>query len=117
MTAVVFAIAIVIETGGSKPPSVENGVITVNVGSTVYTVNGLTVVIICKVTIGRPPITISWLRNGELLDQSRGKVSTINVTDVRPQGDVFTCTAENRIGFIQQNTMIQLASTKFCIAT
>ena len=55
-----------------------NEFITVNVGSTVYTVNGLTIIIICKVTIGRPPITISWLRNGELLDQSRGNVSTIS---------------------------------------
>ena len=107
--------AIVIETGGSAPPSVENGVITVNVGSTVYTVNGLTIIIICNVIIGEPPITISWLRNGEL-DRSRGNVSTITVTNVRPQGDVFTCRAENRRGYIQQDTRIQLANNStFCI--
>ena len=86
-----------------------------NVRSTVYTVNGLTIVIICNVIIGEPPITISWLRNG-VLDQSRGNVSTITVTDGL-QDDVFTCRAENRRGNTQQDTRIQLPNNStFCIA-
>ena len=101
-------------TGESAPPSVENGVMTVNAGSTVYTVNGLTIIIICNVIIGEPPITISWFRNG-VLDQSRGNVSTITVTDGL-QDDVFTCRAENRKGLTQQDTRIQFPNNTFCIA-
>ena len=117
-------IGIVIETGGSKPLSVENGVITVKVGSTVYTVDGITIIIICNVISGDPPITISWLRNG-VLDQSRGNVTTINVTDIQlnaptisvtdTQLVVFTCRAENTKTFTQQDTIIQHASTRFCV--
>ena len=123
-TVVLFVIGIVIETGGSKPLSVENGVITVNVGSTVYTVDGITIVIICNVISGDPPITISWLRNG-VLDQSRGNITTINVTDTQlnaptinvtdTQLVVFTCRAENTETFTQRDTIIQHASTRFCV--
>ena len=107
---------IVVETGGSAPRSVENGVMTVNAGSTVYTVNGLelTIIIICNVTTGEPPITISWLRNGKP-DQSRGNVSTITVTNGL-QGDCFTCRAKNSRGNVQEkDTRIQLANNTFCI--
>ena len=104
-----------IERGGSEPLSVENGVIRVNIGSTVYTVNGLTIIIICNVIVGKPPITISWYRNGEL-DDSRGNVSTITVTDAL-HDDVFTCEADNKIGFDQQNTIIKFANNAFCIDT
>ena len=103
---------IVIERG-SEPLSVENGVIRVNVGSTVYTVNGLTIIIICNVITGDPPITISWYHNGEL-DRSRGNVSTITITNAT-DGDVFTCRAEDMIGFDQQDTSIRFANNTFCI--
>ena len=105
----------VIKRGGSEPLSVENGVIRVNVGSTVYTVNGFTIIIICNVIAGKPPITISWYRNEEL-DDSRGNVSTITVTDAL-QGDVFTCKADNKMQFDQQNTTIKFANNTFCIDT
>ena len=62
--------------------------------------------------------TISWYHNGEL-DQSRGNFSTtrITVTDAT-DGDVFTCRAENKIGFDhQQQTIIRFVSKTFCIAT
>ena len=123
-TVILFVIGIVIETGGSKPLSVENGVITVKVGSTVYTVDGITIVIICNVISGDPPITISWLRNG-VLDQSRGNVTTINVTDTQlnspminvtdAQLVVFTCKAENMKTSTQWDIIIQHASTRFCV--
>ena len=107
--------AVVIETGGSKPHSVENGVIAVNVGSTVYTVNGLSIIIICNVTTGEPPLIITWHRNDKLLDhRSVGNVSTITVTDAT-EDDVFTCKADNRMGFDQQSTTIRFANNKFCI--
>ena len=119
-----FVIGIVIETGGSKPLSVENGVITVKVGSTVYTVDGITIVIICDVISGDPPITISWFRNG-VLDRSRGNATTIYVTDTQlnaatinvtdTQPVVFTCRAENAKAFTQWDTIIQHASTRFCV--
>ena len=93
-------------------------------GSTVYTVDGITIVIICNVIIGDPPITISWLRNG-VLDQSRGNTTTINVTDTQlnspminvtdTQLVVFTCRAENMKTFTQRDTIIQHASTRFCV--
>ena len=92
-------------------------------GSTVYTVDGITIVIICNVIIGDPPITISWFRNG-VLDQSRGNVTTINVTDTQlnapainvtdAQPVVFTCRAENTKTFTQRDTIIQQI---LCIAT
>ena len=123
-TVVLFVIDIIIETGGSKPLSVENGVITVHVGSTVYTVDGITIVIICNVISGDPPITISWLRNG-VLGQSRGNATTINVTDTQlnspkinvtdTQLVVFTCRAENTKAFTQRDTIIQHASARFCV--
>ena len=119
-----LVIGIVIETGGSKPLSIKNGVITVNVGSTVYTVDGITIIIVCNVIFGDPPITISWLRNG-VLDQSRGNATTITVTDTQlnaatinvtdTQPVVFTCKAENKETFTQRDTIIQHASTRFCV--
>ena len=121
---VLFVIDIIIETGGSKPLSIKNGVITVKVGSTVYTVDGITIVIICNVISGDPPITISWFRNG-VLDQSRGNATAINVTDTQlnsptitvtdTQLVVFTCRAENTETFTQLDTIIQHASTRFCV--
>ena len=122
LTTVVLGI--IIETGGSKPLSVENGVITVKVVSTVYTVDGITIVIICNVISGDPLITISWFCNG-VLDRSRGNVTTINITDTQlnaptinmtdTQPVVFTCRAENMKAFTQRDTIMQHASTRFCV--
>ena len=103
-----------VDAGGSKPLSVENGTITVNVGSTVYTVYGFTIIIICNVTVGEAPFNTTWYRNGKQINLSAGNVSNITVTDAT-EDDVFTCKANNWKGFDQQNTTIRFANNTFCI--
>ena len=44
----------------SQSPTVENGIITVKVGSPVFVVYGFKVSIICDVASGVPPMTFSW---------------------------------------------------------
>ena len=108
-----YFLAVVIARGGSEPLTVDNGVMRVNVGTTVYTVNGLTIAISCNVIVGEPPLTISWYRNG-VMDQSRGNFSTIEATDAK-HDDVFTCRIENRMGFDQEDTIIRFVNNAFCI--
>ena len=103
----------IIARGGSEPFTVENGAMRVNVGATVYTVNGLTIAISCNVIAEESPITISWSRNGEP-DQSRENVSTIEVTDAT-HCDVFTCRVENGMGFDHAETAIRFTISAFCI--
>lgn len=104
----------VIEEGGSQPPSAEKGVIRVNIGTTVYTINGFNIIITCNVNSGGIPVTISWFRNNEL-DQSKENSSSITVTDAM-EGDVFTCKAENEVGFDRKNTVIKFTKNAFCVA-
>ena len=84
----------------------------VNVGATVYTVNGFTIAITCNV-VGGCPVTFSWYRNGEM-DQSRGNVSTIIVSDAT-DNDEFTCRAETMLGYDEESTVIRFANNIFCI--
>ena len=101
----------------SLPSSVENGAIKVKIGTpAVYTVKGLNVVIVCNV-IGKPPISISWLKNDhEPLDHSRD-MSILIVTNAR-DGDKFTCIAKNHLGSdisFSQIFFVHMHKEKFCI--
>ena len=62
--------------------------------------------IVCDILNGTRPITIMWFYNG-VLDPSLENETTIIVTDYN-DGDVFTCRAENNIGFDEENTTITL---------
>ena len=99
----------------SQSPSVVKGNIKVKIGSPVYTVDGFNINIICNVTSGESPITISWFHNNEP-DQYRGNVSSIMITNATA-GDVFTCRAYNKIGFDIKHTQINFVYKSFCIAT
>ena len=80
----------------------------VKIGSPVYIVEGFDVTIVCNVLNGTRPITIMWLHNG-VIDPSRGNVSTITVTDYN-DGDVYTCRADNDVGFNEESTTINVFS-------
>ena len=103
---------IIIETS-TQPPSVQKGIIRVKVGAPVYIIHGFNVTIVCNVIYGEPPITIKWLRNGQL-DESRMNMSTTLVNDAE-DGDVFTCRAENEFGYDKKDTQIYFAH-EFCIS-
>ena len=99
----------------AQPISVENGVMRVTIGSTVYIADGLTVQIVCNATsmVSEYSVTISWHRNGEH-DRNRGNMPMITVTDAY-HGDVFTCVAENVLGYNTKTTKIISANKHFCI--
>ena len=82
---------------------------TVDVATPVYVLGGNDVTIVCNIASGTPPITISWFRNG-VEDTSFGDVSTITITDVDPgdDRDMYTCRAENDIGFDEETTTINV---------
>ena len=54
-----------------------------------------------------------WFRNG-VPDLTRGNLSTITVTDYN-DGDVFTCRADNIVGFDEENTTIHMCKSVFYI--
>jgi len=87
-----------------KPAKVPSGNQIVDIGTPVYVVDGYNVTIDCDVISGVPPITISWFHNGDLF---RGNVSTITITDAN-DGDVFTCRAENNIGYDKHETTLNV---------
>ena len=87
------------------PDSVPPGDLTVKIGSPVYVISGYNVTIICNILTGTPPVSIIWLRNGMPEDPPRGNVTTITVTDAT-HGDVFTCRADNNIGYDNESTTI-----------
>ena len=80
----------------------------VQIGSPAYLIDGADVTLVCDIVSGTSPITIMWFHNG-VLDPTRGSVSTITVTDYN-DGDVFTCRAENVIGFDEESTTINVFS-------
>ena len=106
---------IVFDEDVSQPISVENGVMRVRIGSTAYIVDRFIVQIVCNATsnVNEHSVTISWLRNGEH-DRTRGNVSMIIVTDAN-HGDVFTCVAENVLGYRTKTTKIIFVNKHFCI--
>ena len=90
----------------SQPPNVMPGDMTVSIGTPVYVVDGFNVTIVCNILNGTRPIAIMWLRNGAPYPAG-GNISTITVTDYN-DGDVFTCRADNIVGFDMENTAINV---------
>ena len=90
----------------SQPPNVMSGDMTVSIGTPVYVVDGFNVTIVCNILNGTRPIVIMWLRNGAPYPAG-GNISTITVTDYN-DGDVFTCRADNIVGFDMENTAINV---------
>ena len=78
----------------------------VKIGSPVYVLDGFDVNLVCDILSGMRPITIVWFHNG-VLDTTRRNVSTITVTDYNDQ-DVYTCRAENDVGFDEESTTINV---------
>lgn len=101
------------ETDVAQPSYVENGVITVRIGTPAYIVHGFSVNIVCNVIRAELPVTISWLRNGKF-DLSRGNFSIITVTDATDD-DVFTCRASNKVQAYEKSTTIIFVHIHFCI--
>ena len=89
------------------PDNIMPGDVTVRIGTPVYIVDGFTVTINCNILTGTPSVNITWFRNGMPEDPPRGNVSTITVTDY-DDGDVFTCRADNNIGFDMENSTINV---------
>ena len=81
-------------------------VITTPINASIDGVNipNIIITLDCNLLTGTPPITIMWFRNG-VLDPTLGNVSTITVTNYNDD-DVYTCRAENDVGFDEESTMI-----------
>ena len=88
------------------PDSVTPEDVTVKIGSPVYVVNGSDVIINCSILTGTPPVTFIWLRNG-VLDSSLGSANSITIDDYM-EGDMFTCRADNNIGYDNKTSTINL---------
>ena len=88
------------------PPTVQFRHIVVQIGSPAYLIDGLTVSPFCDILSGTRPITISWFRNG-VLDPTKRNASFITVSNYN-DGDVFTCRADNHIGFDMESTTINV---------
>ena len=89
-----------------QPATVPPGDMEVQIGSPAYLIDGADVTLVCDIVSGTSPFTIMWFHN-RVLDPTRGSVSTITVTDYN-DGDVFTCRAENDIGFDEESTTINV---------
>ena len=89
-----------------QPSDVMLGNMTVRIGTPVYVVDGFNVTIVCNIPTGTHPITIMWLHNGAPYPTG-GNISTITVTDYN-DGDVFTCRADNIVGFDMESTTINV---------
>lgn len=72
-----------------------------------YVVDGFNVTVVCNILNGTHPIAISWFHNG-VFDPTRGNASNITVTHYN-NSDVFTCRAENDVGFDMESTIINLS--------
>ena len=94
-------------TFATSPDFINPGNREVAIGSPVYVIEGYNVTIVCDILNGTHPITIMWFRNG-VLDPSIENETTIIVTDYN-DSDVFTCRAENDVGFDEENTTIILS--------
>jgi len=81
----------------------------VQIGTPVYVLGGNDVTIVCNIASATPPIIVSWFRNG-VEDTSFGNVSTITIINVGSDenGDMYTCRAENEIGFDEETTTINV---------
>ena len=88
------------------PDTVIPGDVTVKIGSPVYVVDGFDVIINCSILTGTPPVTIIWLRNG-VLDSSLGSATSITIDDYM-DGDMFTCRADNNVGYDNETSTIRV---------
>ena len=79
---------------------------TVKIGSPVYVVDGSDVIINCSILTGTPPVTFIWLRNG-VLDSSLGNADSITI-NYYMDGDMFTCRADNNIGYDNETSIINM---------
>ena len=90
------------------------------IGTPLYIIDNFNVTIDCNITSGKQPITLSWLYNNEVVNETTGNVSSItmhipvtNAPDI--DGDVYTCRAENLIGYDEMNSAIYYLKKKSCI--
>ena len=99
-----------------QPATVPPGDMEVRIGSPAYVIEGANITLVCDILSGTPPITIMWFHNG-VFDPTRGNVSTITVTNYN-DGVVFTCIAENDVGFDMKITTINVVGKwiprKYC---
>ena len=89
-----------------QPLDVMPGDMTVSIRTPVYVVDGFNVTMVCNILNGTCPITIMRLHNGAPYPTG-GNISNITVTDYN-DGDVFTCRADNIVGFDMENTTINV---------
>ena len=97
-----------IDEGPFIPPPhiVMPGNMTVTIGTPSYIVYGFYLTLVCDIVNGTRPITIMWLRNDAPYPAGGNQsVITIPSTDYN-NGDVFTCRADNIVGYDMKNTTI-----------
>ena len=90
-----------------EPPFIMKESKRVSVGRPACIFSGSHVIIDCNIINGTPPITILWFHNNEVINSSEGNSSTITITDAE-DGDVFTCRADNYIGFDVASSIINV---------
>jgi len=93
-----------------RPDPLTPGDKMVQIGTPGYVIRGDDVTIVCNIASGTRPIIISWFRNG-VEDTSFGNVSRITLSNVNfddDDGDMYTCRAENNIGFDEETTVVNV---------
>ena len=91
------------------PPALPPGDMTVIINSPAYIINGFDLTLICNITSGTRPIDIRWFRDGRPYPAG-GNSSIITVSDYT-NGEVFTCRADNIVGFDMANTTVIVFGT------
>ena len=100
-----------------RPNSVTPGDKTVQIGTPAYVDSGDNLTIVCNIASGTRPITIKWFRN-RVEDTLFGNVSMITISNVNfddDNGDVYTCRAENFIGFDEETTTLTVNRKYVCV--
>ena len=93
------------------PSAVPPGDRTVTINTPAYIVDGFNLTLVCNIASGTRPITIMWLRDGQPYPAG-GNNSVITVSDYT-DGEVFTCRAENVVGFDMENTTVNVFGKYF----
>ena len=86
------------------PPTLPPGDMMVMIGAPAYIVDGFDLTIVCNIANGTRPITIMWLHDGQPYPAG-GNNSIITISDYT-DGEVFTCRANNIVGFDMENTTV-----------
>ena len=80
------------------------------IGTPIYIVDGFNVTLVCHIASGTRPITIMWLHNNAPYPAG-GNHSVITIPDTDyDDGDIFTCRADNIVGFDMENSIINVSS-------